>query len=148
VADKELVELGRFIRAARIKAGYGSQRLLAEHSGISNGTIARIENGMHRPKPETLEILSEFISADYEELLEKAGYIGDYKKKEIESNRPREMKYDSLEEINKLVEKYGIEQMGFFDIEEWKNLGPEDIRMLEEQFKLIVKLAKERNEEK
>jgi HTH-type transcriptional regulator, competence development regulator len=53
---------------------------------------------------------------------------------------------DTLAEINKLVEKYGIEQMGFFNIEEWKNLGPEDILMLEEQFKTIVKFAKKRNE--
>lgn len=56
--------------------------------------------------------------------------------------------FDSLAEINKLVKKYGIEQMGFFDIEEWKNLGPEEIQLLDAQFKAIAEMAKKRNEKK
>lgn len=56
--------------------------------------------------------------------------------------------FDSLTEINKLVKKYGIEQLGFFDIEEWKNLGPEEIQLLDAQFKAIAEMAKKRNEKK
>jgi HTH-type transcriptional regulator, competence development regulator len=56
--------------------------------------------------------------------------------------------FDSLAEITKLAKKYGLEQLGFFDIKEWENLSPEEIKMLDAQFKAVANMAKQRNEEK
>lgn len=139
--------LGELLRELR---GKRSLREIAKETELSHTYISDLEKGFRRdtkapinPSPETLKRLAEAYNFSYEELLKVAGYLESTQNKIIKTND----RYDSLAEINKLVEKYGIEQMGFFDIEEWKNLGPEDIRMLEEQFKLIVKLAKERNKE-
>jgi SOS regulatory protein LexA len=68
-------EFGKYIKMLRIKKGYKSQRQLAEASGISNGTIARIENGTQKPTVDTLKILSKFLDTDYVDLLLKAGYL-------------------------------------------------------------------------
>jgi HTH-type transcriptional regulator, competence development regulator len=77
--------------------------------------------------------------------MKAAGYIEDdsqsklYKHDEV---------FDSLTEITKLAKKYGLEQLGFFDIKEWENLSPEEIKMLDAQFKAVAHMAKQRNEEK
>jgi transcriptional regulator with XRE-family HTH domain len=165
------MKIGEFLKELRTEKGL-KFREAAEKSGLSHSYIRYIEIGKRpgsgtpiNPTPDTLKRLADAYDYPYEKLLEIAGYLptgvqlpifvekdGNYSTDSADimqyvaeaSNKT----YDSLAEINKLVEKYGIEQMGFFDIEEWKNLGPEDIRMLEAQFKLIVQLAKERNEEK
>lgn len=138
-------ELGELLKKLR---GKKPLRAVAEETGLSHSYIADVEKGFRRgtkapinPSPDTLKRLSKAYDYDYEKLMELAGYLDDEPGDDIEN-------FNSLDEINKLVKKYGIEDMGFFDIEEWKKLGPEDIRLLEEQFKLIVKLAKERNKEK
>jgi transcriptional regulator with XRE-family HTH domain len=136
-------ELGKLLKELR---GKKPLRAIAENTGLSHSYISDIEKGFRRgtkvpihPSPDTLKRLAQAYNFPYEELMKVAGYIEEEDKKEINT-------YDSLSEINKLVKKYGIEQMGFFDIEEWKNLSPDDLLLLEEQFKLIVKLAKQRNE--
>lgn len=68
-------EFGEYIKTLRIKKGYKSQRQLADASGISNGTIARIENGTQRPTADTLKVLAKFLDADYVDLLLRAGYL-------------------------------------------------------------------------
>lgn len=70
------IKFGKYIAQLRRESGYKSQRKLAEVSGISNGTIARIEDGSQKPKPETLNILAQYLSGvSYEMLMEKMGYI-------------------------------------------------------------------------
>jgi HTH-type transcriptional regulator, competence development regulator len=159
------MEFGDYLRKLR-EENKLSIRQLALYSKVSASYLSQIEKGIRGvPTPEILQKLSKPLKITYEELMEAAGYLpngvqlpifvekdgncsmdsADIMQYVAEASNKT---YDSLAEINKLVEKYGIEQMGFFDIEEWKNLGPEDIRMLEAQFKLIVQLAKERNEEK
>lgn len=119
-----------------------SIRQLALYSNVSPAYLSQIESGSRgTPSPEVLKKLYKPLKVPYEKLMKAAGYI-DKEKEEPYTN------YGSLSEINELVEKYGIEQMGFFDIEEWKNLSPEDVRLIEEHFKMIVKLAKERNKKK
>ncbi len=63
---------------------------------------------------------------------------------EIKEN---EVEYNSLTEINKLLKKYGFDQSGFFDIEKWRNMGPEEIQQLESYFQFIAEQAKKKNEE-
>ncbi|MFS0647456.1 helix-turn-helix domain-containing protein [Siminovitchia sp. 179-K 8D1 HS] len=120
-----------------------SIRQLALYSNVSPAYLSQIENGSRgTPSPEVLKKLYKPLKVPYENLLRAAGYIDEEKKDPYNTN------FNPLSEINELVEKYGIEQMGFFDIEEWKNLSPEDVRLIEEHFKMIVKLAKERNKKK
>jgi HTH-type transcriptional regulator, competence development regulator len=138
--------LGNRLKLLREKFNY-SQKRVADSIGISNVQLSRYESGDRNPDPELIAKLADFYDVTTDYLHGRTDEKANSKHKIFISHKQDDT-YDSLAEINKLVERYGIEQMGFFDIEEWKNLGPEDIRMLEEQFKLIVKLAKERNEEK
>ncbi|MCI1696271.1 helix-turn-helix domain-containing protein [Aneurinibacillus aneurinilyticus] len=74
----ELKEFGLYFARIREKSGYKSQRQLSIASGVSNGTIARIEAGTQKPQPETLKVLAQHLrEVTYEELLEKAGYLNE-----------------------------------------------------------------------
>jgi transcriptional regulator with XRE-family HTH domain len=137
-------ELGQFLEELRGKL---SLRDAAEKSGLSHTYIRDLELGLNRktkapirPSADTLIQLAKAYNCPPNDLLKVAGYI----EEDVDSNNS--VNYDSLSEINKLVEKYGLDQLGFFDIEQWKNLSPDDVLLLEEQFKSIVKFAKKRNE--
>jgi len=132
--------IGDVIKELREKRNW-SQRELATRVDMNYSVLNRIELGKRPAKDIEIAKFSEVFGVSTSYLL---GTSETPTQRENNTNYT----YDSLAEINKLVKKYGIEQMGFFDIEEWKNLGPEDIKMLDEQFKLIAKLAKERNKGK
>ncbi|MGC4375886.1 helix-turn-helix transcriptional regulator [Fictibacillus sp. Mic-4] len=83
----DLKQFGLYFAELREKSGYESQRQLSIVSGVSNGTIARIEDGTQKPKPSTLKKLSKHLkNVTYKELMEAAGYI--------ESNSDPEEEYD------------------------------------------------------
>lgn len=115
-----------------------TQSYVAKLIGVARVTYTGYENGTKSAPMQTVNKLADIfeVPADY-----LSGRI------DTINQNSNDKKFDSLSEINELVKKYGIEQMGFFDIEEWKNLSSDDIRMVEEHFKMIVKLAKERNKE-
>lgn len=70
------VDFGAYFKEQRLASGFKSQRQLAIESGISNGTIARIEEGMQKASPETLKTLSRYIKTiSYIDLMDKAGYM-------------------------------------------------------------------------
>jgi transcriptional regulator with XRE-family HTH domain len=149
-------ELGHFLEELRGKI---SLREAAKKSGLSHTYIRDLELGKNRktkapirPSADTLIQLAKAYNHSPNDILKKAGYIEEetelYEISKYDQSDEDDEPYNALVEINKLVKKYGIEQMGFFDIEEWKQLGPEDIQMLEEQFKLIVKMAKQKNQNK
>lgn len=141
-------KFGVYLAEIREKSGYKSQRQLAIAAGIAPATLSRIEGGTQEPSPSTLKKLSVHLKdISYEDLMQAAGYIEESSEINVDTKNLN-ASFSPLDEINKLVKKYGVEDMGFFDIKEWENFGPEDIKMLDEQFKLIVKLAKERNKEK
>ncbi|MBH0230065.1 hypothetical protein [Halobacillus yeomjeoni] len=50
--------------------------------------------------------------------------------------------FNSVDAINKLLEKYEIDDMAFFDIEKWKSMSPEQIRQLESYFQYLVEQSK------
>jgi transcriptional regulator with XRE-family HTH domain len=95
-------EFGEYIKMLRIKNGYKSQRQLAEASGISNGTIARIENGTQKPTLDTLKTLSKYLNTDYVDLLLKAGYLPVSYLENKEDELP-------TQEESQLIWDYGIE---------------------------------------
>lgn len=71
MSDKEF---GEYMAELRVNSGYKSQRQLAEASGISNGTIARIENGTQKPTAKTLATLILYLrGANIAELMVNAG---------------------------------------------------------------------------
>jgi transcriptional regulator with XRE-family HTH domain len=69
-------EFGLYFAKLREKSGFESQRQLAIASGVSNGTIARIEAGTQEAKPPTLKKLAPYLkNVDYEDLMRAAGYL-------------------------------------------------------------------------
>lgn len=119
-----------------------TQKELGDLVNASSQVISNWERGYTTPNSEDVKLLSKALNVSSSFLIGENELVSQYNKIQ-ESQEP----YDSLLEINKLVKKYGIEQMGFFDIDKWKKLSPEDIKMVEEHFKMIVKLANERNKE-
>lgn len=68
---------GQAFQSLREASGFKSQRELAIRSGISNGTIARVESGTQKPTPDTLMALSTHLHAtNYQELMDIFGYGG------------------------------------------------------------------------
>jgi len=84
-------EIARFITQHRINSGYKSQRRLAEKAGVSSATISRIEAGLQKPEPETLQILAKHLhTTSLVELMVVCGYWG-----EEELLEPIQIKEDS-----------------------------------------------------
>ena len=52
-----------------------------------------------------------------------------------------------MSEINNLLKIYDIDQSGFFDIEKWKVMGPDEIRELESYFEFITSRAKKKQQD-
>lgn len=117
-----------------------TQQQVADYLKITRPAYTAYERGTRHPDYETLEKIADFFSVTTDYLLGRTDKADSY--------HYENKQQDSLTEIHELAEKYGIEDMGFFDIDEWKNLSPHDIKMIEEHFKMIVKLAKERNKDK
>ncbi|WML38667.1 helix-turn-helix transcriptional regulator [Neobacillus sp. OS1-2] len=137
--------LGKRLKYLREKYNY-SQKRVADSIGISNTQLSRYESGDRNPDPELITKFADFydVTTDY---LHGRTDSPKGSNDQYELIKTDEM-YDSLAEITKLAKKYGLEQLGFFDIEEWKNLSPEEIKMLDAQFKAVANMAKERNEDK
>jgi transcriptional regulator with XRE-family HTH domain len=66
---------GGYIAELRVSKGFKSIRELSRASGVSNATLARMENGSVQPLPETLKLISPFLGISYEKLMCKAGYL-------------------------------------------------------------------------
>jgi HTH-type transcriptional regulator, competence development regulator len=124
--------LGSRLRDARDKKGW-SQTDVCKKLKISNSTLSGYERDYRKPEPDMILTFAELYEVTTDYLLGK-------------KVKDKQGTYDPISEINNLVEKYGLDQLGFFDIEQWKNLSPDDVLLLEEQFKSIVKFAKKRNE--
>ncbi|WP_277680031.1 helix-turn-helix domain-containing protein [Gracilibacillus dipsosauri] len=111
-----------------------SREILANKLGVSYSTIAKYESGVREPDFSTLEKLSTVLDVSVDYLLGK-------------SDKERETDFDPIAEHNRLLKKYGIEDSGFFDIEKWKQMGPEELQQLEDYFEFIVSKAKEKNKD-
>jgi len=62
-------EAGRKVLLARLEAGI-PQRVLAEHSGVDQSTIVRVEKGEGNVRPMTLGKLARALGMPVDELLE------------------------------------------------------------------------------
>ena len=124
------------LRYARKLRGY-SQEELAKKINSTKSTISNYENDYSSPSNEILKDLADILLTTTDFLLGRT--------ENIEINEETET--NSLEAINQLLKKYNIDQSGFFDIEKWKSMGPEEIKQLESYFQFIVQEAEKKNKQ-
>ncbi|WP_081791771.1 helix-turn-helix domain-containing protein [Sporolactobacillus terrae] len=99
-----LSSFGEYLRQTRESKGLTLNQT-AMYSGISAAQLSRIENGKRGiPKPPTIKALAEALKVNYEDLMEKAGYI------------------DSPDKLDDNNENDG--EMYFFEKDKW---SPEEI---------------------
>jgi HTH-type transcriptional regulator, competence development regulator len=143
IGDKMENLFGNRLRTLR-KENKMTQKELANTLKSAESTVSMYERGEREPAYETVIKLSDIfnVSADY--LLgrtdQRDGVINKTDKSKINE-------YNPLDEINKMVKEYGIEQMGFFDIEKWKKLGPDEIDEIRRHFEWVVQKAQQLEEE-
>lgn len=107
MSDKE--QFGKYIKNARLKAGYEKISYLAKVSGIPQSTISRLESGQQSPSLETLRKLAPALDISYDALLIIAGYVtaDDYKTKISAINIATEIKRQENEgrspDIRKII---------------------------------------------
>jgi HTH-type transcriptional regulator, competence development regulator len=115
-----------------------TQEYVADLIGVARTTYTAYERGTKQPQLDTVNKLADLfeVSADY--LLGRT-----------DNPNPPEVSDDkelgTLARINQLIKEYGIEQMGFFDIEKWKSLSEEEIEEIIKHFEWVVHKAKEKN---
>lgn len=114
-----------------------TQENISNRLGIKRSTYAKYEIGENQPDYKTLERLADFFNISTDELLGRSSY---------DSTTKFRRKQTSLEEINEFVQDLGIESVGFFDIEKWKNLSQEDVADIKKHFEWIAHKAKERED--
>ncbi|OIU71027.1 helix-turn-helix domain-containing protein [Rossellomorea aquimaris] len=124
--------LGSNIRKLREKENL-SQKDFAKKIGISNVVLSRYEKDERKPDYDMLNKIADYFDVSVDYLLGREEKV--------------KSKEDSLDEVNKLVKEYGIEQFGFFDIEKWKDLSQEDIEEIKKHFEYVVFQAKQRNKQ-
>lgn len=130
-----------------------TQEDVAKILGITRQGYGHYENPKSKREPDhetTIKLAKIFdVSVDY--LLNGPG--GSYGLDDYDftdnSKKDNKVKNESpFSEINNLMKNAGIEDSGFFDIEEWKNLSPEDMIEIKKHFEWVAQKAKERNKDK
>jgi HTH-type transcriptional regulator, competence development regulator len=114
---------------------------MANFLGITRQGYSKYENGQSQPDIETINKLAQFFNVTTDYLLGRTDNPNPPEKDDI----PEEL--NTLAKINQLIKEYGIEQMGFFDIEKWKSLSEEEIEEIIKHFEWVVHKAKERDKE-
>ena len=127
---------GKRLRALR-KEHKLTMKEFGERFSLAESTISGYENGNRKPDMDILSKFADFFNVSTDYLLGRTDEI---------RNSPKP--FDSLKEINKLIKEFGIEDFGFFDIEQWKKLSPEDVDELRRHFEWVAQKAKLRNEDK
>lgn len=117
-----------------------TQQQISSILGITRPAYTAYERGTRQPDYETLQKLAELFEVSIDFLLGSSN-------EPLSNKKSNEGEYDSLKELNKLIKEYGIEDSGFFDINQWKNLSPEDIDEVRRHFEWITHKAKERERE-
>jgi SOS regulatory protein LexA len=135
-------EFQEFLKAHREEKGY-SVRGLAELTGVSHTYLSQVETGKRGiPKPEILKKLHKPLGVEYQELMEKAGYITP----EIEDETLKLIESKTLEELieamaesvkTSFTDNNGVinEDIAHYFIESIKQSDPE---MTQEDIRSVV----------
>ncbi|RWZ59859.1 XRE family transcriptional regulator [Halobacillus fulvus] len=126
-----LNKIGKRIKQLRDKHNL-SQKRFSEAIGVSNVQLSRYESGTRQPDYDTLQKIADYFEVSIDYLFGRTSAL---------KNDSGE--FDSIKEINRLLEKYEIDDLAFFDIEKWKSMNPEQIRELESYFQYLVQKSKE-----
>lgn len=114
-----------------------TQADLAKFLGISESAYGYYEQGRNEPSLSTIKVLSK-----------KYGVSTSYLLGEVDINTTIGNEEDSLFKINKLIKEFGIDDFGFFDIEQWKKLSSDDVDELRRHFEWVAQKAKDRDNDK
>ncbi|WP_164219423.1 helix-turn-helix transcriptional regulator [Virgibacillus sp. YIM 98842] len=131
--EKKNDVFGKRLKELRNNKGE-KQEQTADSIGISRARYSHYENNHVEPDMDLIRKFADYFRVDTDYLLGR-------------TNTPRKNnndESDSLAEIKKIVEDYGIEDIFFHNIEDWKNLTDEDIKEIKNHFKYITHKAKER----
>ncbi|MYL37396.1 helix-turn-helix domain-containing protein [Halobacillus litoralis] len=109
---------------------------LAKLVNTSKGTISNYENGYSTPSNDMLVTLADALDVSVDYLLGRT----------LKANTHNTDDFDPIYEINKLLRKYDVDDMAFFDLEKWKSMNPEQIKELENYFRYLVQKSKEHKE--
>ena len=112
-----------------------SQRELAKRVDLNASVMNRIESGERPIKDFELDKIASVLDTTTDYLLGRT-----------DNPNPPNGNFNPMDEINKLLKKYDIDQSGFFDIEKWKAMGPEEIKQLEDYFEFITSKAKDKKD--
>ncbi|OAO83561.1 transcriptional repressor of PBSX s [Anoxybacillus flavithermus] len=114
-----------------------TQEELGKKINVTKVSISGYENGNRTPDTETLQKLADFFNVTTDYLLGRTD----------DPNPPRSDNEElgTLARINQLIKEYGIEQMGFFDIEKWKHLTEDEIREIIQHFEWVAHKAAQKN---
>jgi len=117
----KMATIGEYIKFLREAKKY-SQRKLSYVAQVSNATIHRMEKNKTIPSPETIKKLSKALGVDYEDLLQKAGYLeketSGYNSEDKKGNEGciREIPMDEI--INEM-KKQRLEHIKDNSLKEW-----------------------------
>ncbi|UCZ53715.1 LexA family transcriptional regulator [Bacillus shivajii] len=94
-------QFGKLIAKLRKESGYDSQRKFATVTGVSNASIAKIENGTQKARPDTLKAFSKHLTdITYADLMEMSGYLEGSIKQE---KHDKYSKYEFISMIEELT---------------------------------------------
>jgi HTH-type transcriptional regulator, competence development regulator len=119
-----------------------TQEELAEKVKATKGTISNYENEHSSPSPEMLNDLADALAVSADFLLGRTDDPNGYTIDNRKEFAPLSIIRDYLEK------KGGAEQFGFFNIDEWKDLTPEQVEDFLEDIDYMFQKAKKRNQEK
>lgn len=153
----EAKEFGSYLRSLRKNKGL-TIRQLELYSGVSNAYLSQIENGKRDiPSPEILQKISKPLGVEYEELMQRAGYIkgsiwhttGSGKTETIQNLIKKTDKFIEIHSKDKLSESfvkipiYGVIRAGYDMVAEQNIIGYDIVSRDQvidgEYFYLVVK---------
>lgn len=114
-----------------------SQKELTDRLKLNRSTYARYETSTTQPDFETLKKLADFYDVSVDYILGRTDNPSP-----VNSNN-----FEPLLEIKKIAKELGIENLSFYDLEEWKNFTKEDIEDIKKHFEYIAYRARKRKEE-